>query len=61
MVMNVADPLRNRASFVHPTNALPTIPEALLLLNTAKTILHYRGREASSDGAGLRRSGEEVK
>jgi hypothetical protein len=40
-IMNVADPLRNRASFAHPTKALLGIPEALLVINTAKTILHY--------------------
>jgi len=40
-VMDVADPLRNKNSFAHPTDALLDIPEAMLLINAARTILHY--------------------
>lgn len=40
-IMNVADPLRNRASFAHPTKNLLEVPEALLIINAARTILHY--------------------
>ncbi len=40
-VMTVIDPLRNRASFAHPTPALLGVPEAVLAINAAKTILHY--------------------
>ncbi len=40
-IMNVADPLRNRGSYAHPTKTLLKVPEALLLINAARSILHY--------------------
>lgn len=40
-VMTVIDPLRNKASYAHPTPALLDVPEALLAINAARTILHY--------------------
>ncbi|OAI45549.1 hypothetical protein AYO44_12860 [Planctomycetaceae bacterium SCGC AG-212-F19] len=40
-VMSVVDPLRNRTSFAHPTPALLDIPEAMLVINAVRTILHY--------------------
>ncbi len=40
-VMDVADPFRNKNSFAHPTDALLDIPEAMLVINAARTILHY--------------------
>ena len=40
-VMDVADPLRNMNSFAHPTSALLDVPEAMLVINAARTILHY--------------------
>jgi hypothetical protein len=40
-VMSVIDPLRNRTSFAHPTPALLEPPEAMLVINAARTILHY--------------------
>jgi Abortive infection C-terminus len=40
-IMAVIDPRRNRASFAHPTPALLGVPEAMLVINAAKTILHY--------------------
>ena len=40
-VMDVIDPLRNKTSFAHPTHALLDIPEAMLVINAARTILHY--------------------
>ena len=40
-VMDVADPLRNKNSFAHPTSALLDVPEAMLVINAARTILHY--------------------
>jgi hypothetical protein len=40
-VMDVIDPLRNKNSFAHPTHALLEIPEAMLVINAARTILHY--------------------
>lgn len=40
-VMTVIDPLRNKASYAHPTPALLDVPEAMLAINAARTILHY--------------------
>lgn len=40
-IMDVIDPLRNQASFAHPTPALLDVPEAMLVINAALTILHY--------------------
>ncbi len=40
-VMDVIDPFRNKTSFAHPTHALLDIPEATLVINAARTILHY--------------------
>jgi ribonuclease D len=40
-VMDVADPLRNKNSFAHPTPALLDVPEAMLVINAVRTILHY--------------------
>ena len=40
-VMTVIDPLRNKASYAHPTSGLLDVPEAMLAINAARTILHY--------------------
>ena len=40
-IMNVFDPLRNRGSFAHPTKGLLAVPEAMLVINAARTIFHY--------------------
>ena len=40
-IMNVLDPIRNRSSFAHPTTGLLEVPEAMLVINTARTIFHY--------------------
>lgn len=40
-VMDVIDPIRNKTSFAHPTHALLEIPEAMLVINAARSILHY--------------------
>jgi hypothetical protein len=40
-ILNVIDPIRNRASFAHPTPGLLDVPEAMLVINAARTILHY--------------------
>lgn len=40
-IMNVFDPIRNRGSFAHPTKGLLAVPEAMLVINAARTILHY--------------------
>jgi hypothetical protein len=39
-VMTVIDPLRNKNSFAHPTDALLDVPETTLTINAARTILH---------------------
>lgn len=40
-IMNVIDPIRNRSSFAHPTTTLLDVPEAMLVINAARTILTY--------------------
>jgi hypothetical protein len=40
-IMNVLDPIRNRGSFAHPTKGLLAVPEAMLVINAARTIFHY--------------------
>ena len=40
-IMNVLDPIRNRSSFAHPTKGLLEVPEAMLVINVARTIFHY--------------------
>jgi hypothetical protein len=40
-VLTVIDPIRNKASFAHPTPGLLSVPEAMLVINAARTILHY--------------------
>ena len=39
--MDVRDPLRNKANFAHPPPTLLNIPEAMLVIKSARTILHY--------------------
>ena len=40
-VMDVLNPIRNNASAAHPNNDLLPEPEAMLVINGTKTILHY--------------------
>lgn len=40
-VVGVLNPLRNRATLVHPNDELLQEPEAALVLNAIRTILHY--------------------
>lgn len=40
-VVDAMNPIRNRASVAHPTDTLLEEPEAMLVINAAKTILHY--------------------
>lgn len=40
-ILNVIDPIRNRASFAHPTKQVLALQEAALVINVAKTIFHY--------------------
>ena len=44
MMVGIADrlnPLRNRASLAHPNEGLLDDPEAMLVINTVRTLLHY--------------------
>jgi hypothetical protein len=40
-IMGALNPLRNRASVAHPNRKLLGEPEAMLVVNAARTILHY--------------------
>lgn len=40
-IMDALNPLRNNASVAHPNEALLDEPEAMLVINAARTILHY--------------------
>lgn len=40
-VIGVLNPLRNKASVAHPNPQLLDEPEAMLVINAARTILHY--------------------
>jgi hypothetical protein len=39
-IMDVLNPIRNNASMAHPNDLLDP-PEAMLVINAARTILHY--------------------
>lgn len=40
-IMDAMNPVRNRASMAHPNKELLDSPEAMLVINAARTILHY--------------------
>lgn len=40
-ILDALLPVRNRASVAHPNRELPGEPEARLVINTGRTILHY--------------------
>jgi hypothetical protein len=40
-IMHAMNPVRNRASMAHPNKELLDEPEAMLVINVAKTLLHY--------------------
>jgi hypothetical protein len=40
-VLDSLNTLRNRASIAHPNEALLTKPEAILAINSGRTLLHY--------------------
>jgi hypothetical protein len=40
-ILDAMNPLRNRASVAHPNEALLEEPEAMLVINCARTLLHY--------------------
>jgi len=41
IVLDAMNPLRNRASLAHPNPTLLNEPEAMLVINAVRTILHY--------------------
>lgn len=40
-IMDAMNPIRNEGSLAHPNNDLLAPPEAALVINMARTILHY--------------------
>jgi hypothetical protein len=40
-ILDALNPVRNRASGVHPNALLLQEPEAMLVINCSKTLLHY--------------------
>ncbi len=40
-IMDAMNPIRNNASMAHPNKTLLDTPEAMLVINATKTILHY--------------------
>jgi len=41
MIVDALNPLRNRASLAHPNECLLAEPEAMLVINSIRTLLHY--------------------
>ena len=41
MIVDALNPLRNRASLAHPNESLLAEPEAMLVINSVRTLLHY--------------------
>lgn len=46
--IDALEPVRNRASMAHPNEALLDKPEAMLVINAARTILHYLDAKLSA-------------
>jgi hypothetical protein len=40
-IINVLNPVRNRASVAHPNEMLLEEAEAMLVINSVRTLLHY--------------------
>jgi hypothetical protein len=51
-VLDAMNPLRNRASLAHPNPTLLAEAEAMLVINAARTILHYLDAKFKEAGAG---------
>ena len=50
-IVDTLNPVRNRASAAHPNESVLKGPEAMLVINSVNTLLHYRDvrlREASA-------------
>jgi len=51
-IVDALNPVRNRASGAHPNELVREEPEAMLIMNSVNTLLHYldaRLRESSTD------------
>jgi hypothetical protein len=40
-ILDALNPVRNRATVAHPNEMLLDEPEAMLVINTVRTLLHY--------------------
>ncbi len=49
-ILDSLSPLRNKASVAHPNPILLPEPEAMLIINAARTILHYIDEKVYRDG-----------
>jgi hypothetical protein len=47
-IMDLLNPIRNESSVAHPNKDLLDPPEAALVINTARTILHYLDMKLSA-------------
>lgn len=56
-ILDSFNPLRNKASVAHPNAALLPEAEAMLVINAARTILHYVDEKVYRHGAGDDRKG----
>jgi hypothetical protein len=48
-IMDLLNPIRNESSMAHPNKDLLDPPEAVLVINTARTILHYLDMKLSAE------------
>lgn len=53
-IVSVLDPIRNRASVAHPNDLLLSAPEAHLVVNCVRTLLHYLEAKLSQPGTANR-------
>jgi hypothetical protein len=47
-IADVLNPVRNEASVAHPNAVLLDAPEAMLVVNTVRTLLHYLDQKIGS-------------
>lgn len=50
-IVDALNPLRNRASLAHPNESLLAAPEAMLVINSVRTLLHYIDSRVHGTGA----------
>ena len=51
-VLDALNPLRNQASMAHPQAELLAVPEAMLVINASRTVLHYLAARLAQTGPG---------